>query len=555
MENPFTNLTAYEVKHLPKHIEKAGRNRDLHRLLVLETRARSNAWFDVKEQCDSIAGYLDDVRMALRVAEQEFAAQKSPRALGFQCRYALILASLAGLAKKLKPEILSALVKNNQWPYQKGVTYARLIPGAAQRAQALALLSSHVPENEKEHILQEALEAATMTANSKERLKILSRLAPHLPASLKTQARLRAKTAEKALRKTLEEEYGLTDDEELIDSARSELEATLAREMAFFEESENGEKVESSSLREISGSTEVEVKTVETAQIDDLSDQRRARSSLFPYISSQLHSRRSKDFKRFMKHDRADAVAATPDSFESEKVSSTMRAKHPHILSEEEVELKLRSALDMDHERERDRALKRLVPFLGRQGLLEVYAESKELKQEYDRIETLIEIIPHLIELNYVEEALDEIRRLISGQWIWALPELLPLLAEQGYADEALTAALDLKREDHFSTALANLFPHLPDMLLYEALSMSLRIEDETQWSKVLEAIVSRFMQLSDTAFCRLWKEMLHRRLARGRSAFLRDLSLLPQIISAFGDSDAIDETFRSVEDVARWWP
>jgi hypothetical protein len=48
-DNPFSSMSAYELRYLPEHLELANLDRTLARVLALETGKHKNAWYEAKE--------------------------------------------------------------------------------------------------------------------------------------------------------------------------------------------------------------------------------------------------------------------------------------------------------------------------------------------------------------------------------------------------------------------------------------------------------------------------------------------------------------------------
>jgi len=93
-----------------------------------QTRARfENMWYTVHERVGDTSGYLSDVDRAWRLAERAYAGRQSSSAIGLQCRYALIVASLCSLAGNIPPALLAALVEKGIWLGPQGLAYARQI--------------------------------------------------------------------------------------------------------------------------------------------------------------------------------------------------------------------------------------------------------------------------------------------------------------------------------------------------------------------------------------------------------------------------------------------
>ncbi|GAB4560602.1 MAG: hypothetical protein Kow0047_07340 [Anaerolineae bacterium] len=174
----------YIHAHLTWHMEQAGWIEEIHRLLREETSEGRNGWYHARERLGQTAGYLADVARAWRLAEEAYAPppevdavpQEAGRAIGLQCRYALIIASINSLARGISPALLAALVKENLWTAPQGLAYARQVPDPWQRARALASLAPHLPQP----LLREALAAAQAISDERCRAQALASLAPRL---------------------------------------------------------------------------------------------------------------------------------------------------------------------------------------------------------------------------------------------------------------------------------------------------------------------------------------------------------------------------------------
>jgi len=92
--NPFARLTAYELRHLVGHLEASARADTLHRLLLTETGAGRNAWYEAKAGLGNCAGYMADIDRAWRRVDAEPVGSRPEVAIGRQCLYALISSAL-----------------------------------------------------------------------------------------------------------------------------------------------------------------------------------------------------------------------------------------------------------------------------------------------------------------------------------------------------------------------------------------------------------------------------------------------------------------------------
>ena len=102
----------YVHAHLTWHMVQASRSQEIHNLLREETVAGRNGWYRVRVQAFEVAGYLDDVRRAWHTAEESFDPIDEERggpSVGYQCRYALITASVNSVAWQIPSKLLTAL--------------------------------------------------------------------------------------------------------------------------------------------------------------------------------------------------------------------------------------------------------------------------------------------------------------------------------------------------------------------------------------------------------------------------------------------------------------
>src|SRR5262245_58542521 len=71
--NPFSGLAPYDLRHLPAHLEGAGRVLDVHQLLLTETKLGHNAWYAAKEAVGATADYIADITRGWKLALTAFA--------------------------------------------------------------------------------------------------------------------------------------------------------------------------------------------------------------------------------------------------------------------------------------------------------------------------------------------------------------------------------------------------------------------------------------------------------------------------------------------------
>ena len=159
-------IVGYGLRHLAEHLEAAGREEDLHRLLRLERRvgdekartARAeNVWFAARERVGQTEGYMNDLARAARLVQIE--PSQSKTCIGLGIRYALMSTSLISLARNIPPILIAALVQKGVWLASQGLAYARALP-SEQRVCAFNYIINHIDDCEKETVVREALKVA-----------------------------------------------------------------------------------------------------------------------------------------------------------------------------------------------------------------------------------------------------------------------------------------------------------------------------------------------------------------------------------------------------------
>ncbi len=189
----LTGDDEYGLRQISVHLEKAGRTDDLHALLTLERRAEAspggepdhatfeNTWYTIHERLGDLAGYTADVARAWRIAEQDLrrAASNPSRgvALGRQCRYALVTASLSSRATNVPSTLLAAFVANGVYSLTQALMYVRQVADADQRAAAIQAIA---PLLEGSQHLRDALATVRMIGDQIIRAGALESIAPQL---------------------------------------------------------------------------------------------------------------------------------------------------------------------------------------------------------------------------------------------------------------------------------------------------------------------------------------------------------------------------------------
>ncbi|MFN6493611.1 hypothetical protein [Nostoc sp. DedQUE03] len=169
-------------------LDKAGQVEKIHQLLREESATGNNGWYEAREKLGQTAGYITDISRAWELTQTNCNELTQPQVVGWQCRYALITASVNSLAANIPGKLLVALVKKHLWTPEQGLAYALQKPEPKEKVEALAELVNYLPPNLKKLALSEALEAALAIQDEWSRAQALSALADKLPDVLLPQA-------------------------------------------------------------------------------------------------------------------------------------------------------------------------------------------------------------------------------------------------------------------------------------------------------------------------------------------------------------------------------
>ncbi|MEH2008578.1 NB-ARC domain-containing protein, partial [Nostoc sp.] len=178
----------YIHQYLVWHLEKAGQIEEIHQLLREESQTGSNGWYEAREKWGQTAGYITDISHAWELTEANWNESTLPQVVSWQCRYALITASMNSLAANLPANLLVALVKNENWTPEQGLAYALQNPKPQEKIDSLTKLVNYLTPNLQELALQKALAAARAIQDENSRAYALSALAQNLPPELLPEA-------------------------------------------------------------------------------------------------------------------------------------------------------------------------------------------------------------------------------------------------------------------------------------------------------------------------------------------------------------------------------
>ena len=159
---PDVDDDGYVLTHLMYHLEAAGRQEDLHRLLAVTSQSGRNAWSEARRRGGRVLGIADDVARAWNLAlygdVDAPEARRDERAVQLG-RYALMLSSVNSALPFFPHELVTALVASGEWSAEQGWRVARRIDDASSRARGLASLLPYFEGGRQMEIAREVFDA------------------------------------------------------------------------------------------------------------------------------------------------------------------------------------------------------------------------------------------------------------------------------------------------------------------------------------------------------------------------------------------------------------
>ncbi len=376
-------------------------------------------------------------------------------------------------------ELASKLLPSSSEVLKKALKAARNINDEESRSQALAAIAPHLPETERQKVLDEALNAALKiedryadsAKNDRVRSQALAAIAPHLP-----------ETEPQLLEEALNAARNINDEE-----SRSKALAAIAP-----------------NLSETERQKEVLEKALNAARnINNEESRSHALAAIAPHLPETERQKVLQEALNAAKNIK-NSYYGLPGMNENLR-SKALAAIAPH-LSETEPQLleeALNAARNINNEESRSHALAAIVPNLPETKRKEVLQEAKDaarnINNEKSRSHALAAIAPHLPEKKrqkLLDEALEAALNINNeksrSQALAAIAPNLPETKRKEVLQEAKDAARNINNEKSRSHALAAIAPHLPEtepQLLDEALNAARNINDEESRSKALAAI------------------------------------------------------------------
>jgi hypothetical protein len=436
-------LTADGYVHgrLGWHLEKAGDVDGLHALLREETAEGRNGWYEANERLGQPSHFADCVAQAWRLADQAFAEGRP--ALGLQCRYALVTASLNSLAGNLSSVLLVVQVGQGLWPVEQALASARRIPEAHGKILALTALFPFLSVGERAAALAEASAAARAIGHEQLRLFWLGELARRLAEPERAVALAEVVAAARASH-----------------SPWTRFDVLKAL-LPHFEEPERAAML-------------AEALSAARAIVQRVSGSKKELAALVPHLAEPERSAVL-----------AEALSGARASRDQVEGSVALAALAPSLAESErfaELAETLTGAKALKNEGHRAWALAALAPHLPAGLLAEALAVARALEAQVARSLALRALTPHLAEPEraaVLAEALAAARAIRQQQpRSQALTALAPHLAEPEQSvvyTEALTAARAIGDQKACFLALAGLAPQQAEQegasLLAEALA------------------------------------------------------------------------------------
>ena len=518
---------SYIYTYLIWHLQQAGQKEQIHALFREETPERRNGWHQAREQLGQTAGFLADINLALKLAQQE-------SNFGLQCRYLLIISSVNSLAGNLSATLMRALIEREIWDPIQCLTYASQIPSPTEKIDALRGLIPYCPESQKEGVGQKALEAAHKISDILPRMRAFVKITPLLVSPLKEYALKEAMV----LAQVLSEERGGDSSliqrlwSELIDTGQSRTQAVLRILQSqpylrdLYIELSSFPIALSFSLDKYVGA-EIDLSKLEMNRGESLGRRgffREApkRHIQYPYLRYDWLS--SQELEGLLREDTVQKTVVDIHMITSMWARFQVLAQiSPHLspsLKERALQEALEVAQSFEDTCTRTMALAELADYLPESLLHNVVTTARTVKNDEIKIKILTKLVPYLSEP-------------LKGK----------CLQEGLQSIQALTDDWDR------ACALIDLSPYLPEFLLWESLKTVETIVNFQIRTKVLLKITARLAELGCAQevfdFGRSLKDAwIHTKILMGT------LEYLPEILK----DTTLQEILTTIQEIENAW-
>ena len=186
--SPNVSLSEYDLRYTIRHLKEAGRFALANQFLELELtdgvdpQSRSaNTWYTAQYASGQVGQFLEDVELCLTWTHSLIEANidELGRHLGLELRYWLATASIATLARQIRPAMLRALIHHGFWSPRQALAYALKDPHNTHRSEALTAIATYLREPLRKIALTESI-AAARASGPQVKVKLLAEVLPAL---------------------------------------------------------------------------------------------------------------------------------------------------------------------------------------------------------------------------------------------------------------------------------------------------------------------------------------------------------------------------------------
>jgi hypothetical protein len=395
------------------------------------------------------------------LAEDDFAIRNSQLAIGLQCRYALIVASINSLVQNLPLKLVAALVRENVWTPVQGFAYTCQVPDPERRLETFIELVPQLPEPLKREALQRGLATAQKIDCEDTRMEALAKFVPHLSGQDQEDVR-------EALQRGL------------ATAQKIDCEDTRMQALAKFVPHLSGQDQEDVLSQVLEA----------TRALDSELERVRRLSRLTPHLPESL-------LREVLPELRVVAGYWWAVQFGSPKNPHPLVASTQRLAELGYPQDALAAARMIEDEYWRVKALTSLVPYFQgaqRDGVLrETLAATRAIKESItregfytrpihspqgaraDALTGMLPFLPEPLKSEALWEALEVVWEIEGGkeraQTLAGLAPHLPEALKAEVLREALTAAREIRKVDERMKAVAQVALHLPVSLKSETLS------------------------------------------------------------------------------------
>jgi hypothetical protein len=506
----------YIYSRLTWHMEQAGQPDAIHALLCEETTTGKNGWYEALAQIGQTTNYVADVQRAWRLAEVAGLEAQPSASIGWQCRYALIVASLNSFANNIPPHMLAVMVAKEIVSPIQGLSFAHQMPDGHQQAEALASLMQYLPPD----LLHPAFLTAQSIEDAGGRMEALALMAPSLPIALGYEALRQAFIAAQEINSGRRRAMALA---WLAHHLPEPLQRRAALEQAIIAtEAESGAARvwllgALTHILPVEFHQDVIQQALLMARVDNQYDRAVALMVLVPYLPEQLAMQVLEELGRIVDEDlreyMLDLATSRLQSSRSADVGTNTSARYPLVyFSSKEMAESISAAvqrplelLERESELDQEQLLKDLAPDLP-EALLPQALRIAQLLPKRDaygspRARALEAVAPRL-SVAQLDQVMEMLRSIEDQKWqAQAVAVFAPYLPEPNQTQALqlmLVRAQQIAQESERAQALASLVPRLPRSMLQQAIGMIQNIQRIYEQERVQVALAPRLVELGN---------------------------------------------------------